>query len=270
MPLLSRPRCQLHSRLARRSALQWLRSAAVALRHRVRLRTRWREWRRGKPPDPARLGAPSRFAAGAWVRVLEPVRILATLDRRGSTRGLHWLQHQWASCGTVHRVFKPIQRMMDDAGRMRAISRTVALDGVPCSGPLGGFGCGRDCPMMFRDEWLEEAPGPPEPGPGPGPAVDGGGRHARVRAAEEIEATLDAAGARDGLAFMPEMYGHAGRRFRIRRKVERVLDLGRYLPARSPVYILEGLHCTGAVVGEDGPCDRACRLLWHEDWLRLE
>jgi hypothetical protein len=266
MQLLAQPRCQLQSRLARPSLGQWLRTAVPALRNRLRLRTRWRDWRNGEPSEAIHLGDPSRFVAGIWVRVVEPGRILATLGRERRTRGLLWLWHQWAYCGTVHRVFRPVRRMMDDAGKMRAISRTVMLDTVPCGGPQGGFGCGRDCPMMFRDEWLEEVPPPTETTP----AADEDGHYARVRGVEEIRATLDAASARNGLMFMPEMYAYAGQRFRVRRRVEEVLDRGRYLPVSEPVYILEGLHCTGAVIGEDGPCDRACRLLWHEDWLHLE
>jgi hypothetical protein len=34
--------------------------------------------------------------------------------------------------------------------------------------------------------------------------------------------------------------------------------------------LLAGAHCTGAVLGTKGPCDRACAMLWHEDWLILE
>lgn len=155
---------------------------------------------------------------------------------------------------------------MDDSRRMRPISRSILLDTVSCSGPNGGQGCGRDCPLMFRDEWLEEAPPPPETNA----ALEAGGRYAWVRSAEEITANLDSASERNGVMFMPEMFRHTGRRFRIRRKVEQVLDGACWVPASEPVYLLEGLHCAGSAIGEDGPCDRGCRLLWHQDWLRLE
>jgi hypothetical protein len=127
---------------------------------------------------------------------------------------------------------------MDDSRRMRPISRSVLLDTVPCSGPDGGHGCGRDCPLMFRDEWLEEAPPPPEVTAAP----DEGGRYASVRSAEEIGASLDGASTRNGLMFMPEMLGHAGRRFRIRRKVERVFDGCPMCPLRNPCTSWKG--CT--------------------------
>jgi hypothetical protein len=70
--------------------------------------------------------------------------------------------------------------------------------------------CGRHCPMMYRDEWLEPAPAPPR-----GPTQPTTVRHARIRSLEEIQAGLDLRGRRDGLTFMPEMAPHAGKRFPI-------------------------------------------------------
>jgi len=49
-----------------------------------------------------------------------------------------------------------------------------------------------------------------------------------------------------------------------------VLDRGTYVPAAQPLYMLDSLHCAGEAMGDDGPCERGCRLLWHADWLRLE
>lgn len=265
LAVLAPPRCQLHSRLARPGLGNWLRLALAALRRHLRLRTRWRTWRHGAPAQPERLGAPSRFAAGTWVRIHEPARIFATLDRRKGLRGLPWGWQQWPSCGTVHRVLKPVRRMMDDAHRMRAIAGTVMIDTVSCGGPDGDQGCGRDCPMMYRDEWLEAAAPPAGPA-----APDEDCAYATVRGAAEIAATLDADHGRRGLLFMPEMQAYAGQRFPLRRRVERVLDGSAHVPVAEPIHILEGLHCSGAILGADGPCDRACRLLWHEDWLRIE
>lgn len=118
---------------------------------------------------------------------------------------------------------------------------------------------------MFRDEWLEEV-APPEQLAAPGePRL-----YATVRSAKEIKRGLDGDDSRSGLMFMPEMFQHVNRRFAIFRKVETVFEGGRYLPVSPPLYILDGLHCSGAILGSDGPCDRGCRLLWHPDWLCLE
>jgi hypothetical protein len=267
MILAEKPRCQLHNRLSARTPWQWFKWLAGALRARVRLRTRLRRLRSGNPQQQAaRSGAPSRFAAGTWVRVVDADRVFATLDEKKQLRGLPWLWQQWAYCGTVHRVFKPVGRMMDDSRRMRPVNGTVLLDTAPCGGPLGHHGCGRECPLMFRDEWLEEVPPPVEAAP----AACEKGLHATVRSVEEIERTLDVRNSRGGLMLMPEMYGYAGKSFRVARKIERVWEGNCYVPVSQPVYMLEGLHCSGAILGADGPCERGCRLLWHADWLRLE
>ncbi|MDD5250634.1 MAG: hypothetical protein PHY45_16780 [Rhodocyclaceae bacterium] len=263
--IIEPPRCQLHNPLSRPTVWRWLQQFAAALRTRIRLRTRWRRLRSGPPPPAARLGAPSRFAAGSWVRVREAKDVFATLNARKQLRGLLWIWQQWPYCGTVHRVLKPVRRMMDDSRQVRAVSGTVLLATAPCGGPLDIHGCGRECPLMFRDDWLEEASPPDAADAAPG----AGGIQATVRSAEEIRRTLDAHGSRGGLMFMPEMYQHAGKDFRVLRKVDRVLESGRYVPAAQPIYMLADLYCGGAALGDDGPCDRSCRLLWHADWLRL-
>jgi hypothetical protein len=125
---------------------------------------------------------------------------------------------------------------------------------------------------MFRDEWLEPAEAahaaPPAPAMEPHrPAMQ---RHARVRDAADIANGLDLFGRRDGLTFMPEMKAFAGRRLPIASKLERVFELDRWVTPRAPIYLLDGAHCAGAVCGEDGPCDRACTLMWHADWLIIE
>lgn len=264
------PRCQLHNRLSALSFRQWLQLQLGAIRHRLHLGTRWRRMLAGakgiKPAaNPARLGEPSRYAAGSWVRVVDARRVFLTLNAKKQLRGLLWVWQQWPYCGTVHQVFKPVRRMMDDAYAMRAVSGTVLLDTSPCGGPLGQHGCGRDCPLMFRDEWLE----PAEP-PVLMPSVDSHSGYATVRSADDIRRTLDDQHSHRGLMFMPEMYEHVGQRFRVRRQVERVLEGGRYVPPAEPLYMLEGLHCAGKIMGTDGPCERSCRLLWHADWLHLE
>jgi hypothetical protein len=220
--------------------------------------------RRPPPRDP--LGAPSRFAPGDWVRVLEAERIRATLDADSRLRGLKFVPQMWTSCGKVYRVQQHIRRMRDDRGRYRPIARTVLVEGVDCAGDGPEMaGCGRRCPIMYRDEWLEPAAAP-RPRPPPASAT----RFARVRPAEEIEARLDLAGRTDGLTFMPEMARFAGRRFPVLEVIPLVYEHDRYVKTRVPVYILQGLHCSGAAGGASGPCERSCALLWHEDWLVVE
>jgi hypothetical protein len=208
-----------------------------------------------KPAPPPRdpVGAPSVFAPGSWVRVKSAPELRETLDDRDRTRGLPFTQTQWETAGELFRVAKHVRRLRDDRGTFRPISRTVLLEGCDCAGrghePAG---CGRHCPMMYRDEWLEPAPAPPGK---PTPASTA--THARIRELDEIRAGLDLRGRRDGLTFMPEMAQYAGRRVAIANRITTVFEYDRWIETRAPIYILEGLHCTGAVVGDRGPCDRA-------------
>jgi hypothetical protein len=87
----------------------------------------------------------------------------------------------------------------------------------------------------------------------------------RVRETDEIRAGLDLFGRRDGLSFMPEMSEHSGRRFHAVRRLSQVFEWDHWTDVRAPVWILEGLECTGRAAR--GHCDRRCALLWHEDWL---
>lgn len=217
------------------------------------------------------LGKPSRFAEGQWVGVLDQESVRRTLDSKSRLRGLVFVQWQWPFCGGVYQVEKVMRRIIDDQGTFRPISGTVLLRGVDCGGTSGTEGCGRRCPLMFRDEWLR---------PASAPIVSRTntaifGEYACVRSVEEIHTSLDRWGKRDGLLFMPEMAKWTEKRFRVARLTTKVYEhdgtkYAGYISTRFPVYILEGLNCSGAVLGSRGPCDRLCPILWHEDWLRFE
>jgi hypothetical protein len=157
-----------------------------------------------------------------------------------------------------------MRRMIDDEGFFRPVARTVLLEGIDCGGATGACGCGRRCPLMFRDEWVKPAAVSAQTLAEVAPV------YKRVRAEQEICATLDWQGKRDGLMFMPEMARWAGQRFRLARTVERLYELGRHTTTSRTFYILEGLHCSGAVLRGKGPCHRACSILWHGDWLTDE
>jgi CelD/BcsL family acetyltransferase involved in cellulose biosynthesis len=216
-------------------------------------------------PD-ATLGEASRFEPGSWVRVVDAERVRAMLDANQKLRGLAFVPTQWETCGNVYRVQKRVRRLRDDHGKSRAVSRTVILEDVTCAGTgHDPAGCGRHCPLMFRDEWLEPAAAPRR-----APPAQFAGTHAHVRSLDEIRAGLDWSGRRDGLTFMPEMEQYAGQRFRVAGKLRRVFEYDRWSESRAGIYVLQGLACAGAESGTNGPCDRACALLWHEDWLVIE
>jgi hypothetical protein len=249
---------------------------------------RWiRNPRHHRSPGP--LGESSHFAEGDWVRVRDETSVRQTLDAHSRLRGLKFTPVMWATCGKGYQVQAVVRRICDDAGRLRPVSETVLLRGFDCGGEDGSEGCGRFCPMMYRDEWLEPAAAPAQEEPvpkaaamprGPEPALSGAdirgdkgpedARYARIRAPEAIAETLNLLGLRDGLMFMPQMARHAGQRVRVLHEVSRVYEYDRSLRTTRPFYILEDLRCSGAAQGDDGPCDRACWMIWHEDWLELD
>lgn len=214
--------------------------------------------------EPRLLGTPSQFPVGTWVRVRGRFQIDATLDDDAKTRGLSFVPAQWETCGETFEVTGHVRRLRDDRGRYRAIDRTVLLAGVDCGSTGEHTGCGRRCPLMYRDEWLEPAPAPEVA------AAPIALRHARVRELEDIHAGLDPFGRRDGLTFMPEMSRLAGKRFAIANVLRDVYEDDRWRKPRATIYMLDGARCTGAICGANGPCDRACSLLWHADWLVVE
>jgi hypothetical protein len=215
------------------------------------------------PHDP--LGVPSRFAEGDWVRVRDQAAVRGTLDGGSRLRGLEFTAAQWTTCSKVHRVVKRVRRIIDDKGKMRPVSHTVLLSGIDCTGD-GTAGCGRHCPMMYRDEWLD----PADPQPEELVAPPGEARFARIRPLQQIPSRLDWLGQREGLMFMPEMARYAGTRARILRQLSQVFEYDCWRETPHPIYILDGLHCTGGILGSHGPCHRACRLLWHADWIELD
>jgi hypothetical protein len=83
----------------------------------------------------------------------------------------------------------------------------------------------------------------------------------------EILSTLDGDGALDNMPFMPEMLAHAGRRYRVTRRVDKIcntIDLTGSRRMRATVY-LEDLRCDGS---GHGGCQAGCKLYWKEAWLR--
>jgi hypothetical protein len=93
------------------------------------------------------------------------------------------------------------------------------------------------------------------------------GELVRVRSREEILRTVDAAGDRESLPFMPEMLQFAGREMRIHARADKTcntVDLtGTTLQLSNTVH-LAGARCDGSA---HGGCHAGCLLFWREEWL---
>jgi hypothetical protein len=92
------------------------------------------------------------------------------------------------------------------------------------------------------------------------------GELVEVKSREEIQATLDAHGKHRGMAFVPEMGLYCGRRFRVARRVERMIQegTGQMRQLRDTV-ALESVTCMGLAQRR---CPRGCFHLWRECWLK--
>jgi hypothetical protein len=87
-----------------------------------------------------------------------------------------------------------------------------------------------------------------------------------VKTPSEILSTLDG-DAIDSMPFMPEMIRHAGRRYTVTRRVDKICDTVTSTGSRrmySTVY-LDDLRCDGSA---HGGCQAGCKLYWREEWLR--
>jgi hypothetical protein len=240
-----RERCQFENSFYVRD---WPYNLARGARHAVLLFLRHAE-------RPVAQGRPSSYQVGDWVRVKDAGAVRATLDSRDCLRGLRFTAVQSAYCGRTYRVERALRRILDDSGRPRSISGTVALAGTVCDGPDGSTGCGWSCSLSFRDEWLEPSSAALAEAPRQLPA-------ARVKPLAEIEATLDRRRRPDGISFQAGMAEHAGKRYPVLRRVEEHGGLPRWKRQRGEWYVLDGVRCRGLPLGAEGACDRSCGLLW--------
>jgi hypothetical protein len=88
-----------------------------------------------------------------------------------------------------------------------------------------------------------------------------------VKSKEEIRATLDKAGRNRGLTFENEMLPYCGKRFRVMRRVERIMEesTGRMKELGGASVILEDVICASYYRRF---CPRSNLLYWREIWLR--
>jgi hypothetical protein len=92
------------------------------------------------------------------------------------------------------------------------------------------------------------------------------GELVEVKSREEIEATLDSLGRNRGLGFGGEMLNFCGRRFKVAKRVERlIMEWTGELRAVSDTVALDGVYCLGTAMRG---CPRRCYHLWREIWLK--
>jgi hypothetical protein len=97
------------------------------------------------------------------------------------------------------------------------------------------------------------------------------GELVQIRSPDEIAMTLNRRGRNRGLSFAPEMVRYCGKTFRVRDRVERLIDekTGQMIEISNDCLILDGAVCPG----EDGCfsylfCPRGTYPFWREAWVQ--
>jgi hypothetical protein len=96
------------------------------------------------------------------------------------------------------------------------------------------------------------------------------GEWVEVKSREEIEETLNDKGKNRGLWFDREMLAFCGKKFRVRRRIGRLIDerSGKMVDLKSDCVTLDGAVCSGELSFGRWFCPRAIYPYWREGWLR--
>ena len=100
----------------------------------------------------------SAFKPGDVVRVRSVEEIQATLNRWGQLKGCMFMPKEMSPyCGTVQRVFKPMERFVDERDyHVKKASGIILLERLHCQGTSDYGRCDRSCFFFWREEWLEK------------------------------------------------------------------------------------------------------------------
>jgi hypothetical protein len=96
------------------------------------------------------------------------------------------------------------------------------------------------------------------------------GELVEVKSPQEIAATLSPQGKNRGLWFDREMLPFCGRTFRVRQRIQRIIDErdGRMIEFKTDCVTLDGVVCSGDHSTLRWFCRRAIYSYWREAWLR--
>lgn len=94
--------------------------------------------------------------AGDLVRVRSRAEIESTLDSWNELKGCAMMAGMWQYCGTTQRVFKVVERFVDERDyRLKRGTGIILLEGLICQGTIDYGRCDRSCFYFWRVEWFE-------------------------------------------------------------------------------------------------------------------
>jgi hypothetical protein len=98
-----------------------------------------------------------KLNAGDWVHVRSRAEIQAMLDPFKETKGCAFLEDMYKYCDTKQRVFKSMERFLDERDyKVKKVHGVILLENVICSGTPAFGRCDRSCFLFWREEWLEK------------------------------------------------------------------------------------------------------------------
>jgi hypothetical protein len=110
----------------------------------------------GREIKPAMTVSSVGLKAGDRVRVRSRDEIEATLNHWRQLRGCTFMSEMAQYCGTEQRVFKRMERFVDERDlRVKKVNGIVLLEGLRCEGTAEFGRCDRACLYFWREEWLE-------------------------------------------------------------------------------------------------------------------
>ena len=99
----------------------------------------------------------AKLLPGDLVRVKTIEEILDTVNSWNELKGCAFMDEMEAFCGTTQRVFKRVDKFMDERDyRMKRCKGIVLLEDVMCQGTKIFGRCDRSCLFFWREEWLEK------------------------------------------------------------------------------------------------------------------
>jgi len=94
---------------------------------------------------------------GDMVRIRSKEEIRAILDPWNRLKGCGFLEEMWPYCSTTQRVYKRVERFLDERDFVvKKCRNLVILEGVFCHGTADFGKCDRTCFFFWREEWLEK------------------------------------------------------------------------------------------------------------------
>ncbi len=94
---------------------------------------------------------------GDLVRVRSKEEIQSTLNKWNQLRGCAFLEEMWPYCDTTQRVFKRVEKFLDERDYLLKRCKTIVLlEGVICEGSKDFGPCDRSCFYFWNERWLEK------------------------------------------------------------------------------------------------------------------